>query len=476
MKRLLCAASALLVGLCLLTASISTSHAGELKPYKGKDMTWSIDRTTVALGETLQLFVERKAPRPGQPSPALDLSAIANDFLVIGQTSTSTGFGSNPSARESYLIAIVPKRSGQLVLDLPGLPEGGQPIIQVVNGGFSTPLVRLRTELRPLPSQIVQRQSYLLVMSVCTTGALLWKSPQIPASTGYVVDYLGERTAEEPESPEQQACSRIDWSYRLTPLTSGNLQIAPMPLEGSHFGRSMLFVPPPLSLEVQPLPAWLPDGLPIGGWTASWQEPGTVEGGQPAEFILQAQAAGTPRRIEQIVRQALQISNDQEWQAAKIRVEPQAGRLAAEPSWLIRLTRLAPAQSGFYATPALQLGYWDVERRALAYTSVDATSYEVKAQPLTIAERLMGLLAATLLIFAGGVLLLPGAGLLYWRRQLLRPVSSPAEIAAAAQRLDRAARAYEYFPGEYAQREAARLRALQTDLDTVRFRRKTEEA
>lgn len=210
---------------------------------------YKLEPSTVALGEPVTLTL---TSQPGTLEK-LDLSAVAENFEIFSRTLGSDG------SKESLVLTLYPLHGGRIALpdlDLPGRP----PVVTVTEQSGTTPAVRFRVETAPEIHRV--RQSLRLTIEACDDGSLLWQRPQLATREGLLMRPLNEEQVDVERDGKR--CTAHRWHWAVLPTVAG-VTALPLPmLEAGKFGRRLRFPPPQASLQVLPVPGWLPSEAAIG--------------------------------------------------------------------------------------------------------------------------------------------------------------------------------------------------------------------
>jgi hypothetical protein len=302
-------------------------------------------------------------------------------------------------------------------------------------GSDPVPPVWLSWRVEPASPWV--RQATQLTLEACAAGLLQWQRPEVPAGAGFLLRPLGETEVET--TRDGVRCTATRWRWSLLPTASGSLQIPVPVLQATRFGTPLRFAAPALEIRAQPLPAWLPEDVPVG---ALAMEP-AADGAQavvgrpwPLRFVVTGEIA--PRVLQDLLQ--AQLPHGGPWSAypPEIRPLPDGGPASRQEVTLYA----RPAQAGVLAMPALRLGWFDPGSGRIEQAQLPSRRIAVAHAPLAAGWRWAAASALVLLIA-----LLAWA---VWRRCRWR---------LARRRLQRALRA---------PLDAERLHALVLGFDLVR--------
>jgi len=385
--------------LCLL-ATLSANAAADVRA--------TLDRSTIAAGDTVTLTIEADGQHSQGASP--DLSPLRKDFNVLG-TSTSQQMqiiNGRMSSSASLRVELEPKRAGTLVI--PALKVGGEttrPLTLTVTnqpaataGQPGTPLY-LETEVEPAnASPYVQQQ-------IQYTTRLYYSVPLIEGSLG---DPEPEHAAVERLGADKhytttvngQRYEVIERSYAIFPEQSGTFTIPPVSFSGraasggggsarqpfgrmdsmlehffgrDPFGNDSFFATPfgdpgkrvhassqAVTVEVKPQPAsysaatWLPgEDLTLHD---SWAEqPPEFRVGEPVTRVIGIDAKGlAASHLPEVAMPAI----------PGMQVYPEQPRRESRTDGAVvyghseQSFAFVPQQAGRVTLPEIRLSWWDV--------------------------------------------------------------------------------------------------------------------
>lgn len=397
---------------------------------------FELDRTTLALGEPLQLRLTRAVTSREPPLEDLDLAALQHDFELLERTL------GRDAAQETLTLTLYPRRAGRF--ELPTLGRAGRaPRVTVTVTDGSDAVSRVQWKLSLDPPEPLLRQSVTFTLEACDDGALLWKRPTLQAGDGLLLRALNE--TEIITHRDGQRCTAHRWHWALLPTASGELTL-PLPvLEAGKFGRRLRFHLPPLSLRAAPLPDWLPEEAAVGAPEFRAEPlPAQAPIGQPLAWRLQVRGGWSVPALQQLLAQQLREAPAPLGMATYApQIEPLPGFDDPLPRYRVTLY-LVPSARGTFALPALQLPWYDPESGLLRQAQLDAATLEV-SDPLR--ARLLqwsAAAAALLLVTAALAVLWRWQGWRWQRRVALRRVRR----AADAEALHRAVLAFSLQRGQ----------------------------
>jgi len=377
---------AILGSLVLLLGLLAPTWAAAAAPR----VTVSVDRDPVALDESFQVTFRLHGEIDGQP----DFSVLEEDFQVLGSSRSlrTTFVGGRMTREDEYLVTLLPKRTGRLVIPSVAFGKVKSPPVTVEvkapvpDDGERTVFMEVSVDTE---SPYVQQQ---VILSIRIFRRIEWREGSLsePSFRGgeVLVERLGEDRHFE-ETRDGRHWRVIERRYALFPQQSGILELEPLLLDlrvpegGAQARRPSPFADPffddffssrrwtrklvrgpRLRLRVRPVPDtfqgghWLPArGLELEEtWSADTDR---LEAGAPVTRTLTLVADGvskgqlpelTPPEVP-----GLRIYAD----APRIRetLGPDGVRTLAE--WKFALV---PERAGRYRLPPVELAWWDVEK------------------------------------------------------------------------------------------------------------------
>lgn len=355
---------------------------------------WQVEPSSVAMGEPVTLTLTRRIPAAGPSLDTLDLGQLAHDFEIRDRTYGRTAKG------EDLRLELYPLRDGSLPLPLPGNGDGPRRIT-VTRGSASVPDVQVRTYAEP--AHWVVRQPARLVVEICATGMLVWQTPRMPSQPGLSVLPLGEQ--QENVERDGVRCTARRWTWSVTPAVARTQRISPGMLQASRYGKILRFPAPDLTANVTAVPAWLPQGIPVGRPAVTAPVHAAVpETGQPWEWRWEIDGAYDARTLHALLRDALKDRPAWLRFPPEVRAMPQSG---IQPAWEVRFYAVPP-HAGNLSLPTINLPWFDPASRRLQRLSTGGGTVMVvdpgREQLVRIGQ-------------AGAALLLAaGCGVLIWRK------------------------------------------------------------
>lgn len=375
-----------------------------LSPSASAAVTASLDRDSVASGETVQLTLQRQ----GRSSAKPDLSPLKRDFDVLGTNSGSSiqMVNGDVSALAHVAVTLAPKRAGRL--RIPPIEWNGErsPALELTvapggSGAGDSPgdapadaassQVFLTTSL-DTPKPYVQAAAVLTVR-LYLGQPLAQASLELPATDELLVQQLG-KDKQTRETRNGRAYEVIERKYLLLPQRSGMLNLeGPVfdaqvqdnrhsqldPFFGGAFGNLMGRTRPlrlrgdPIVLDVQPRPAgatgrdWLPARQVA--LQESWKSnDARVRVGEPLTRHLSLSVEGVTAEALPDLSSLMQMPDglraypDQPKLDNGLRGEALVGSREQDVA-------IIAARPGRYELPELRLAWWDttadVQREAV---------------------------------------------------------------------------------------------------------------
>lgn len=373
----------LIIAFILCCGSWSTSWA---------ELEVSASRNRISLNDTLQL----KVVFQGDSDDELDLSALEQDFDIVGRSTSSQLqiINGSMSRTKLWAIGLLPKRSGRLTIPQLCLDNDcSRPLTIEVSDQPPTAAdgaeVLLETELTPQRGMVQQQLLYrvrLFHRLPLVQGSL---EPPQPQGVETLVQKLGDDRRYETyrDGWHYQVVER---SYALFPQQSGKLRLAPQLFEGQlqaesrrrfdpfgDQGRVVRLRSDPKSLEIEP-PAsnqhrWLPaHGIMLED---SWQHtPPTLTVGEPATRTLTLRAAGLmAAQLPELPLTPPDSFKSYPDQALREDVVDPNGISGV----IEQKVALVPTHAGSFELPAISLPWWDVEQQQWRIASVPPLTVQV---------------------------------------------------------------------------------------------------
>jgi len=383
------------------------------------DVRASLDVSQVTSGDTVQLTLEQDGRTSGQP----DLTALRQDFDILGTSSSTTFelFNGSASEKTEVVLTLAPKVTGHLTI--PPLSWGGersQPLSLDVTGpgsagqpsaGSAPAAVKVFIETSASPDQPYVEAAVRLTVRLYTAETLYHADLGLPDSSDVIAKRLG--TDEDSEAERNgQTYHVVTRQYLLFPLHSGKLTLPtpvldaevvvrqPSPSGNDPFGnpfgaqpfggmfqtlRPVRVYGNPIVLAVRPRPAgavgsyWLPaDDLTLSGaWNPARL---SAQTGDPVTLDLDVQATGlAAAQLPDLASlltlpPGLKAYPDQ----AKLDDSTRDGKLVGSRDQTIALIADSP---GHYAIPALTVKWWDTQANQARTTTLPARTLVILPAP-----------------------------------------------------------------------------------------------
>lgn len=389
-------------------------------------LTAQLDRTTVALGEPVTLTVQTQ----GWSLDTLDAGPLGAHFDVFGRTLSRGADG------ETLTLTLYPRAAG--AVRIPPLRLGPQHTaalpLSVVDGSASVPRVAANWTLEPATPRVDEPAR--LTLSICDDGGLQWQRPILPTHAGRVVRPLGEDEGEGERDGEACTLHRFHWALLAT--RSGVATLAVPMIDATRFGQRLRFPAPALRFDVEPLPAWLPGGVPsVAPSLVVDPLPSRWPLRRPLSWRIEVLGGYSADGIKALLD--LQLRESPAFGVYPPLIEALAPHDLNSPLSRYAITLfLEPRASGELSLPALRFPWYDAGRGQLAAARVPEKALTVFDPRWQFAARLAGGVLAVLLL---GGLIWRIRGMARWRlarRRGLRLISQ----AYDAQTLARALRQF----------------------------------
>ena len=371
----------LVLSLCLLpwAAAQGSVHAS---------VHASLDREQLVLGEVATLTI-----RAAQADSGPDYAPLERDFLIHSPNLRrySEMINGRFSTRVEYVLAIEPRRAGQL--QVPALRVGNHYtaplLLQVVdaavagrNGqGSAPPLTFIQTRLDTDSPWVHQSVGVVVALYYATqlaSGELIQQAPEHAGLQRFGQDSVSQAMV------DGRHYNVVERRYLLLPERSGPLQLPPARFRGRAVGggRGHLLSAeqsPAVRIDVQPRPDNAPDPwLPAHAVSLEWQVvPDRLEAGRGTELVLYAQLDGATRaQLDTLPLPAAGPGYQLYPQATEVEETFHADR----PQLVLRRRVVLVADSpGVLQLPALELPWWQVDQGRLRKAVQPAIQFEVVA-------------------------------------------------------------------------------------------------
>lgn len=205
-------------------------------------ITTEVDRTEVALGETLRLTIRSDA---GEQPNDLDLSGIERDFEILQRSSSTSArlVGGQQSVTRTLELDLAPRRDG--VMTIPPLVTGGKRTTPIAIKVSPEPIVAPGDELVLFDSAVDKTDVYVqaqLILTVTLQQAINLDNRTITELD--IPDIYVEPL--EQKSFQRRIAGRLwqvtELRYALFPQKSGVFEIPALAFSGRELlpGRSLL--------------------------------------------------------------------------------------------------------------------------------------------------------------------------------------------------------------------------------------------
>ncbi|OOG47753.1 BatD family protein [Rhodanobacter sp. C01] len=362
---------------------------------RAADVTASLDRNSVQLGETVTLNLRVDGHAGNVDAP--DLGALNKDFEILGSSQNSSLSIVNGAATSSmtFGIALRPRHVG--TLQIPALTVAGSqtaPLqLQVAAPAPATAAaerkdVFMEAQVEPAHGYVGQQLSY--VVRLYYANRITGDAPAPPQVDGAQVNPLGNGLNYDAER-DGRNYHVLEQRYALIPQHAGHLEIPAVAFQGaaidpndpnSFFGASLPVSAsaPALTVDVQAAPAdwgqsaWLParqltltlDGLPTA------QDSPRV--GQPLNLTMRMEAAG----LSYEVLPALSLPP---LDGATVYPDKPATGNRQDGQWINgwrqQAFAIVPERAGTLTIPATTLKWWNVLTDRLETAEIPAHSITI---------------------------------------------------------------------------------------------------
>jgi len=346
-----------------------------------------VDRTEVALGETLRLTIRADA---GEQPNELDLSGIERDFEILQRSSSTSArlVGGEQSVTRTLELDLSPRRDG--VMTIPSLTAGGRRTTPIAIKVSPQPEVIAGDELVAFDTKVDQTDVYVqaqLILTVTLQQAINLDNRTITELD--IPDVYVEPL--EQKSFQRRISGRLwqvtELRYALFPQKSEDFEIPALAfsgrellpgrsLLGARLGRRITLESEPIKIEVKAVPAsfpgetWLPASrLEL---TSQWSAP-------PAALVT---GDSTTRTIE-IVAEGLQGSqlppitslggssglDGLRFYPDKETIDQREVQSGLE-GYRLQSEALVASRAGDWELPPLSIPWWNTETDSLEYAKL----------------------------------------------------------------------------------------------------------
>ena len=359
------------------------------------DVQATLDRSTVALGETVTLNLRIQGDAGNRAMP--DLSVLGSDFDMLGTSQNSSLSVVNGAATSELTLGVVlrPRHTG--TLQIPSLDVAGsrtaplQVEVTAANPSDNATAHRdvfMEAQVEPNHGYVGQQLSYVVRLFFATSisdGSL--EAPQLNgiqfSKIGDDANYAVDRGGRQYHVLERR--------YALIPQRAGRVDIPALNFQGvaidpndpdSFFGarKPVSASAPAVSVDIKPTPAdwggsaWLParqltltlDGLPDA------QTP--VRVGQPLNLTMNLQAAGLP--VEALPALSLPPLD-----GATVYPDKPTTSSRNDGPWTVGQRQeafaIVPNRAGTLTIPATTLKWWNVLTDHMEVAQIPAHSFTV---------------------------------------------------------------------------------------------------
>ena len=355
----------------------------------------SLDRSSVQLGETVTLNLRVENAKGGIDMP--DLSALSQDFSILGTSQNSSLSIVNGSASSTLTIGVALRPKHEGMLQIPALSVAGSqtsPLQLQVSANAPAMAaaahkdVFMEAQVEPTHGYVGQQLSYVVRLYFAVNignGAL--SAPQLD---GVEVSQLGDDLNYDAERGGR-SYHVLERRYALVPQHAGHIEMPAANFHGeatdpndpnSFFGAST-----PVSasaaaptIDVQAAPAdwgrsaWLPArqlSLSLDGWPGAQDQ---VRVGQPLNLTMNLQATGLPF-------EALPALSLPPLDGAKAYPDKPVAGARQDGLWLVGRRQqsfaVVPEHAGTLTIPATTLKWWNVLTDRMEVAQIPAHSVTV---------------------------------------------------------------------------------------------------
>lgn len=453
-RRLLC------TGLLMILASLPAFAVAA-------DVTATLDRHTVQMGETVTLNVRVSGNASGADAP--DLRALNQDFQILGssQNSSFSVVNGKASTELTFGVALRPRHVG--VLQIPALDVAGShttPMQLTVTApdptaaAGTTPDVFMESQVEPSRGYVGQQLTY--VLRLFYASRIGGDAPVAPQVDGVEISQLGKGLNYDAERGGR-AYRVLELRYALIPQHAGTIEIPAVDFQGqgadprdpdSFFGATVPVSAraPARTIEVRAAPAdwgasaWLPArqlSLSLDGWPTAQDAPPRV--GQPLNLSMNLQATG-------LSYEALPALSLPPLEGATVYPDKPVTGNRQDGEWIVGRRQqsfaIVPDRAGTLTIPATTLKWWNVLTDKLEVAQIPAHSITVlpaigapsstpvaASEPAQAAAPIAGTVTTStrwrwIALASLGLWLLSVLAWWLWRRRRSAPASAPVRTSA----------------------------------------------
>ena len=357
-------------------------------------ITAEVDRTEVALGETLRLTLKADA---GERPDNINLDVLSRDFDIL-QRSTSTSarvVGGEQSVTRTLEVDLSPRREG--VVTIPALGEQGQRTTPIAIKVAPESIDELEDDLVYFDARVDQTEVYVQAQVLLTITLQQAINLDNRAVSELDIPDTYVETLEQ-KSYQRRSAGRLwqvtELRYALFPQTSGVLEIPAIAfsgrellpgrsLLGARLGRRIAIKSDPITVSVKPVPAafpgdvWLPARrLDLSSrWSAS---PAQLEVGDSTTRTIEITAEGLQgSQLPPITSlggtsglDGLRFYPDRET------IEQQETPIGLE-GYRLQSEALVASEAGSWQLPEIIVPWWNTETDSLQYARLPAEGVAV---------------------------------------------------------------------------------------------------
>ena len=392
--------------LCLVLLSMVVFY-----PAASAAIFTEVDRTEVALGETLRLTIRADA---GEQPGDLDLSAIERDFEILQRSSSTSArlVGGEQSVTRTLELDLSPRRDG--VMTIPSLTAGGRRTTPIAIKVSPEAEVLPGDELVIFDTKVDQTDVYVQAQLILTLT--LQQAINLDNRTITEIDIPDVYVEPLEQKSFQRRISGRLWQvtelrYALFPQKSGDIEIPALAfsgrellpgrsLLGARLGRRIALESRPIAIQVKPVPASFPGEI----WLPASRFELTSQWSAPPETLTTGDS--TTRTIE-IVAEGLQGSqlppitslggssglDGLRFYPDKETIDQREVQSGLE-GYRLQSEALVASRPGRWELPSLSIPWWNTDTDSLEYAELPreqiavegATIVEISATPSADAE------------------------------------------------------------------------------------------
>ena len=223
-------------------------------------LTTRVDRSTLSLGESLQLEISARGDSTVPMLDALSLDVLNTDFYAV-DVSRNTRTERGDGRVETLTATLYPLRSGRLKIPELNILHARSPALAIIvqEPGAMMPRVVLRSGIEPNSPHV--RETVLLWLDVYDSGSLVWSAVEAPTAAGMHLRELAQVRRDARIDDETFKVVRHQWAAMA--LREGDHVVQFPLLRANKFGARLRYAAAPLKFAAQVVPGYVPVVMPV---------------------------------------------------------------------------------------------------------------------------------------------------------------------------------------------------------------------